>query len=334
MGDDGRRVRNTRSLSPCRTHTYHRQDRSPRTLSSKPKQIVGSATTDVLTRPFNARELSRRDYQDFKPIFALYLDIQKGIALETLGQIEVKGRWKSFLGKWNRGELSEGWYDPSTLQRACEASSTLATQETSEQNDVSRENYGHDSYGKAKSTGKHNDDSDSDSSIGPRLPGHEPRKLGRRSGPSIPRQSDLEYQREMNLTDASVRRDEHKLTRKLTKRERNADLDELVPRAPPGTRERQLEKKKDLNEKLKSFRERSPGAVEVPEAELMGCVDGVESFKKEKQEFERKKNERELRKEENLRARMAEREERLQQYRAKEESTMAMLKALAKQRFG
>jgi hypothetical protein len=41
-----------------------------------------------------------------------------------------------------------------------------------------------------------------------------------------------------------------------------------------------------------------------------------------------------LRKEEILRARMAEREERLQEYRSKEEGTMSMLKALAKQRFG
>lgn len=24
---------------------------------------------------------------------------------------EVKGWWKSFVGKWNRGELVEGWYD-------------------------------------------------------------------------------------------------------------------------------------------------------------------------------------------------------------------------------
>jgi len=66
----------------------------------------------------------------------------------------------------------------------------------------------------------------------------------------------------------------------------------------------------------------------------MGGGDGIESYKKQKQEFERKKNERELRKEEILRARMAEREERLQEYRSKEEGTMTMLKALAKQRFG
>lgn len=29
----------------------------------------------------------------------MYLDIQKGIFLEDLGEDEVKGRWKSFVGK-------------------------------------------------------------------------------------------------------------------------------------------------------------------------------------------------------------------------------------------
>jgi hypothetical protein len=120
----------------------------------------------------------------------------------------------------------------------------------------------------------------------------------------------------------------------VDRKEQKAALDELVPRAEAGTRERQLEKKKEVNEKMKSFREKSPGAAEVPDAELMGGGDGIDGYKKQKQEFERKKNERELRKEEILRARMAEREERLQEYRQKEEGTMAMLKALAKQRFG
>jgi hypothetical protein len=126
----------------------------------------------------------------------------------------------------------------------------------------------------------------------------------------------------MDEEDGLARRDDIRFARKLDRKEQKAALDELVPRAEAGTRERQLEKKKEVNEKMKSFREKSPGAAEVPDAELMGGGDSIE------------KNERELRKEEILRARMAEREERLQEYRTKEEGTMAMLKALAKQRFG
>jgi peroxin-14 len=33
-------------------------------------------------------------------MFALYLDIQKNILIEDLVEEEVKGRWKSFIGKW------------------------------------------------------------------------------------------------------------------------------------------------------------------------------------------------------------------------------------------
>jgi hypothetical protein len=108
-------------------------------------------------------------------------------------------------------------------------------------------------------------------------------------------------------------------------------LDELIPRAEPGTRERQLEKKKELNEKMRSFREKSP-VDEVDDSTLMG--DGADSLAHKKAAFQRKKNERELRREQILKARIAEREERVQGMRAKEEKVMAMLKTLAESRFG
>ena len=138
----------------------------------------------------------------------------------------------------------------------------------------------------------------------------------------------------MAAEDGFATREDIRFARKLDRKAQKAALDELVPRAEAGTRERQLEKKKEVNEKMKSFREKSPGAAEVPDQELMGGGDSIGDFKRVKQEAERKKTEREVRKEEILRARMAEREERLGEYRAKEASTMDMLKALAKQRFG
>jgi hypothetical protein len=138
----------------------------------------------------------------------------------------------------------------------------------------------------------------------------------------------------MEAEDGLARRDDIRYERKVDRKAQKDALNELVPRAEAGTRERQLEKKKEVNEKMKSFREKSPGAAEIPDTELMGGGDGIGEYKKIKQEFERKKNERELRKEEILRARMAEREERLSEYRAKEDKTMESLKALAKQRFG
>lgn len=260
-------------------------------------------------------------------MFALYLDIQKGKILEEMDETEARGRWKSFIGKWNRGELSEGWYDPDTLQKAIKSDAPPSTRPREEERPKPV-----DTRNKGSRQAASNDDSDSDDSIGPALPGQEGR--GSRMGPSIPRMEDLELKREMDTEDSMARRDDIRFARKIDRKEQKAALDELVPRAEAGTRERQLEKKKEVNEKMKSFREKSPGAAEIPDTELMGGGDGIEGYKKQKQEFERKKNERELRKEEILRARQAERDERLQEYRAKEEGTMTMLKALAKQRFG
>lgn len=50
--------------------------------------------------PFGARQLSKRDLPLLKPMFAMYLDIQKGLVLEDLDEEEVKGRWKSFVKRW------------------------------------------------------------------------------------------------------------------------------------------------------------------------------------------------------------------------------------------
>tara|TARA_R110002060_G_scaffold44631_1_gene55982 strand:+ start:130 stop:231 length:102 start_codon:yes stop_codon:yes gene_type:complete len=33
-------------------------------------------------------------------MFATYLDIQKQKILEDMDEIEVRGRWKSFIGRW------------------------------------------------------------------------------------------------------------------------------------------------------------------------------------------------------------------------------------------
>jgi len=38
--------------------------------------------------------------REHRAVFALYLDIQKHIDIDELSSDEVKGRWKSFVGKW------------------------------------------------------------------------------------------------------------------------------------------------------------------------------------------------------------------------------------------
>ena len=111
-------------------------------------------------------------------------------------------------------------------------------------------------------------------------------------------------------------------------------LNDLAPRAEPGTRERQLEKKREFAASNRAFAaaKEGDGGVDVPEADLMGDDDG--GFKRRKQEVERKKNERETRREEVMRARREEREERSREFREREERTMRGLVELARSRFG
>ncbi|GAB7350524.1 hypothetical protein MBLNU459_g1113t1 [Dothideomycetes sp. NU459] len=262
-----------------------------------------------------------------RPVFGLYLDIQKQIDIEDLSNDEVKGRWKSYVGKWNRGDLSEGWYDPATKQRADKAVATGAVAPQQGKNPHVRPEED------APIQPKHLlEDGDEDDDYGPSLP--TPRVISGRIGPAIPSMQDISYRNELASEDKEALRNDIRFARKIDRKAQKERLDELVPRAEPGTRERQLEKKKEFAAANRSFREaKSPGAEEIKEGELMG-EDGAEGLKAHIKQLERKKTERELRKEEALRARMAEREERLAEHRAKEDKTMDMLKALAKQRYG
>lgn len=114
--------------------------------------------------------------------------------------------------------------------------------------------------------------------------------------------------------------------------------DEIAPRAEPGTHERRMQKRQETAATNRAFadsrRGGSPGEA-APDEELMGSGENdLAALKKSQETEQRKKNEREIKREEIFRARAAEREERVRQYRQKEEDTIGWLKTLAKQRFG
>ena len=60
-----------------------------------------------------SQPLRKHDYDAYKALFAEYLDLQKQIDVDDLSETEVKGRWRSFLGKWNRGR---GWLKGGTMR--------------------------------------------------------------------------------------------------------------------------------------------------------------------------------------------------------------------------
>lgn len=177
---------------------------------------------------------------------------------------------------------------------------------------------------------------DSDDDFGPAPPTDVARHSGH--GPTIPKLDDLTYRNELRDEDRSRDRsnyvDDIRHERKTDRKAQKERLDELVPRADPGSRERQLEKKRETSSTLQSFRDaKESGDVEVPESDLMGD-DGIDQYKKQKRDTERQKNEREIRREEIAMARDAERNERLAERREKEGKTMDFLRQIAMERYG
>lgn len=171
---------------------------------------------------------------------------------------------------------------------------------------------------------------DDDDGYGPALPEAE---IISKSGPAIPSLQDLQHRQELAEEDREARISDLRYERKQDRKAQKERLEEIVPRADPGSRERQLEKKRDTAISNRAFAEaKEGGGEEVGDSDLMG--DDVDNHKAKMRAMERQKNEREIRKEEVLRARAAEREERMKEHRRKEEKTMDMLRSIAQQRFG
>ena len=297
-------LKRCRSGSPHR-HKHHHSEKSPKAKL-----------------PFRSRHLHKHDFESYKALFAEYLDLQKQLYIDQLEQDEAKGRWKSFLGKWNRGELAEGWYDPETKQRA--DSRYTKPMEKHHVRSTVREPV-------PKPRASDPASEDDEDGYGPTLPNAEG---VRKSGPSVPGFQDLQYKREVADEDHEARTSDLRHDRKQDRRAQKERLEELVPRADPGSRERQLEQKRDATVSNKTFAEaKEAGAEEIGDGDLMGD-DGIDNYKAKMRATDKKKNEREIRKEEVLRARAAEREEKMAEHREKEEKTMVMLRQLAQQRFG
>ncbi|KAI5788473.1 hypothetical protein EDC01DRAFT_631405 [Geopyxis carbonaria] len=309
-----RSPRPSHSQRPERSHHHHRHHHSSKRHHSPPPAAL----------PFSSRPLSKHDFTPLSAIFASYLDIQKSLVLSDLSHAEARGRFKRFCSHYNRGDLARGWYERVT-QQLSGAVPEPAPAPTREREPLPKRV-------RRRSPSPSDGDDDNDSDVGPSLPGDGER--GRRTarhGPGAPKTDELALQQELAEEDARYERADLRHARRADRRTQKEQLDELVPRAEAGTRERQVEKKKELNAKLGEFRERSPGG-EVDESTLMGA-GGEDGFKARKKAMERKKNERELRREQLLKARIAEREERMQVHREREEKTMGMLRGLAA-RFG
>ncbi|KAL7951794.1 hypothetical protein V8C42DRAFT_17488 [Trichoderma barbatum] len=335
-----RRHRDKRSLSPDGSPQRHSGERKRRASPGRrgrerePKRSRSSegrhgraskqASQVVAELPYGARHLSKDDLRGFEALFGEYLSLQKQRFIGDMDEREIRGRWKSFVGKWNRGELAEGWYDPQMFQRIMERDPPPKRQpEQQQQRQYSPQD--------APLEGEHPDSNGSeDEDYGPVLPGA---FSGRRAGAGIPNKEDLALRDELIEESREADREDLRAARKADRKLQKERLEELVPRAEAGTRERKLEKRQEVNDKMRQFREKSPGG-EVRDSELMGGGDSLEEYKKAKEKEQRRKSEREIRREEMDRAKREEIEEKRRIWQQKEDETVSMLRELARQRFG
>ena len=141
---------------------------------------------------------------------------------------------------------------------------------------------------------------------------------------------------EQEAEDARDERSDLRHERRANRKLEKEKLEELVPKAMAGTKERQMEKRREAASANRAFADAKGGGdiPEINETDLMGGDEGVAEYKKKLKEQERKKSERELRRDEIARARQEEREERARDIQEKEARTMQGLMALAKARFG
>lgn len=242
----------------------------------------------------------------------------------------------------NDGKLAEGWYDPHTLEKAIAGDTArgLGTANTTSTR-PSKRNLAQTGR---SSVEDEDQDENEDDEFGPTLPQPNRDMSGATSlnkhGPSIPNLHDLQHAREIAAEDAISSRkqasEDLRADRKSEQAIRKSHLDEIAPRAEPGTRERQLEKRRELATSNRAFAsaKTDPADVELPEAELMGGEESLSDLKRLKEMEERKRSEREIRREEVMRAKREEREERLREMREKEEKTMEVFREIARVRFG
>jgi hypothetical protein len=107
--EDRKRRDRSRSRSPRREshserkHKSLRRSRSPRRDDDRHRRKKHRSRSPVappVTLPYKAKPLSKHKFDEYRPLFQSYLDIQKNIQLDDLDERETRGRWKSFTSRW------------------------------------------------------------------------------------------------------------------------------------------------------------------------------------------------------------------------------------------
>jgi hypothetical protein len=268
---------------------------------------------------------------------------------------EVQDQWEMFVRKWNAGRLDSKWYEPEMILRVIrersleeprarvsitrEGSATVGTGLDVGVNEYMSHTDVMEGVPSRERLMEGNAEDEDDDYAPPLPPSTEP--LGRtasssKPGPAIPSLEDLELRRALQAEAEEDRLASLRLARRADRSVQKERLEEVAPKPDAGSHERKLEKRKATTDMMRQFTSAREGGdiAEVDDKELIGGGDGADDYRRMLANMQRKKTEREVRREEIARARNAERDERVREYKAKEQETVEMLKELARQRFG
>nr|XP_018260184.1 uncharacterized protein I303_07101 [Kwoniella dejecticola CBS 10117]OBR82342.1 hypothetical protein I303_07101 [Kwoniella dejecticola CBS 10117] len=150
-----------------------------------------------------------------------------------------------------------------------------------------------------------------------------PSRSGPSIGPSIPSSSDRQY-------GAELAQDARKAERKSHLKDMYNRADELVPKS--GGKEGKMEERRAANAENRKFRDKDMTAgLEVDEGTLMGDTGSFAAALRAREQAEARRRDK---KDFAMQDRRAADSERLQERKAKENATMDMFKAMARERFG
>jgi len=273
--------------------------------------------------PNGVSPISESQYFQKSDEFRLWLKEEKGKYFDSLSGDRARSYFRKFVKAWNRGKLSQTYYDginsasiPATINTAYKwsfVSKNTRADDNALRN--AREEVGAATYGQdpipSSVVVSHGEGSSS-------RPGG-----GRIQGPAMPPGFDLTLAREQ----AAEHRDEERVhKRKRDKLETKERIEEMVGPKPVG-REGMLENKKLKRENDRDFREKGDEGLEIDEKTLMG---GGDSFKAQIARRDMAKRRHEQKNEEKNSAIR----KRATEVKEKEKATMDMFQQLAKQRFG
>ncbi|WWC65951.1 uncharacterized protein I303_108573 [Kwoniella dejecticola CBS 10117] len=315
-GDKERRYKD-RSASPYERDRKRSRKRDRGAERDGDGRQSDSGEEGVDLRDMGVKEIDEDDYFLKSNEFKHWLKEEKGKYLHEMSSDSAHKYFRKFVRRWNDGLLTPDQYHPPSRTKASENTGykwsfaergDTASNLSSIRADVQRSTHSSTKPG---------------SSMYLAGPSIGPSRSGPSIGPSIPSSSDRQY-------GAELAQDARKAERKSHLKDMYNRADELVPKS--GGKEGKMEERRAANAENRKFRDKDMTAgLEVDEGTLMGDTGSFAAALRAREQAEARRRDK---KDFAMQDRRAADSERLQERKAKENATMDMFKAMARERFG